>query len=158
MEPVDKFWQAPTQMRFYSGKSAVHSPAKRGSNPVQVRFLLRHTHGKRRGCKCCCHEHHWNSQEKPFGCVWLPAVSSDCSAWNGDKSDWRSDQISHAVELFTSGILQANIQWGTVGVTLFHTVAYSLRYTDTFWAEDVPRLVSLWSEPGVVGAYLQYSV
>ena len=27
MEPVDKIWQAPTQMRFYSGKSAVTSPA-----------------------------------------------------------------------------------------------------------------------------------
>ena len=28
-------------MRFYSGKSAVTSPAKRGSNPVQMWFLWR---------------------------------------------------------------------------------------------------------------------
>ena len=73
------------------------------------------------------------------------------------RSDRRSDQIRHAVELRSAGILQANIQWDTVVVTLFHTAAYSSRYTDTLRAEVVPRLVSLWGGSRMIGAYAPFA-
>ena len=39
-----EYYSSRLEARSMSGKSAVLSPAACGQNPVQVRFLLRHTH------------------------------------------------------------------------------------------------------------------